>query len=114
MNYQSLLLKLSIIVFFTTACGDKNQKTAIQKETPKEEIVKLDTLEEEPESQQTLAVPEPLWPKTIIVKEGDWIFEISRREYGSMYQWSKIVEANKDQISDPDMIYPGMRLILPE
>ena len=57
---------------------------------------------------------EPEWPKTIIVQEGDWIFEISRREYGSIYEWKKIVEANKEIISDPNLIYPGMRLILPE
>ena len=114
MNIKNLLLSLSIMVFLSSACGDKNHKQAIQKETPKEEIVKLDTLEEEPAQNRTEEVVEPEWPKTIIVQEGDWIFEISRREYGSVYEWKKIVEANKEIISDPNLIYPGMQLILPE
>jgi len=114
MNIKNLLFKLSILILLISACGDKSQKQAIQKETPKEEVVKLDTLEEEPKMNENVEVIKPEWPKTIIVQEGDWIFEIARREYGSMYEWKKIVEANTDKISDPNMIYPGMELILPE
>lgn len=114
MNIKYLLLRLSILVLLISACDDKGKKEAIQKETPKEEIVRLDTLEEEPVVNDDVELVKQEWPKTIIVQKGDWIFEIARREYGSIYEWKKILEANKEKISDPNMIYPGMKLILPE
>jgi nucleoid-associated protein YgaU len=38
---------------------------------------------------------------------------MARRSYGSGWQYSVIYEANKDQIRDPDLIYPGQVFKLP-
>lgn len=50
------------------------------------------------------------------VKKGDTLWDISgyRNIYNDPFQWKKIYEANKDKITDPDLIYPGQRLIVPQ
>jgi nucleoid-associated protein YgaU len=47
------------------------------------------------------------------VKEGDWLSKIAGRYYGDVHKWSRIYDANRDQISDPDKIKPGMVLKIP-
>ena len=48
-----------------------------------------------------------------VVVAGDSLSKIAKREYGDMNQWRRIFEANKDQISDPDLIHPGQTLRIP-
>lgn len=48
-----------------------------------------------------------------VVESGDSLSKIAKREYGDMNQWRRIYEANKDQISDPDLIHPGQKLRIP-
>lgn len=47
------------------------------------------------------------------VKKGECLWIIARKEYGNPYKWLLLYHANKDQIYDPDLIYPGMILIVP-
>ncbi len=47
------------------------------------------------------------------VQAGDSLSKISQHFYGNASQYMKIFEANKDQLSDPDKIKPGMNLIIP-
>jgi len=51
--------------------------------------------------------------RTYTVQPGDNLSHISKHFYGDPNQYVKIVEANKDQISDPDKIRAGMTLIIP-
>ncbi len=44
---------------------------------------------------------------------GDSLSKISQHFYGNANQYMKIFEANKDQLSDPDKIKPGMELNIP-
>ena len=48
------------------------------------------------------------------VVQGDSLSRIAQREYGSASKWHAIFEANRDQIKDPDLIYPGQVLTLPD
>jgi nucleoid-associated protein YgaU len=50
---------------------------------------------------------------TYVVVAGDSLSKIAKREYGDMNQWRRIYEANKDQISNPDLIHPGQKLRIP-
>src|SRR5262249_34985798 len=52
--------------------------------------------------------------RTYVVKPGDSLSKISKEFYGSANQYMKIFEANKDQLSDPDKIKPGMELNIPQ
>ncbi len=45
------------------------------------------------------------------VKSGDSLSKIAKNYPGMT--WQKIFEANKGKIKDPDLIYPGQKLIIP-
>jgi nucleoid-associated protein YgaU len=51
--------------------------------------------------------------RTYIVVKGDSLSKIAKREYGDARQWGRIFEANRDTITNPDLIYPGQVLRLP-
>jgi hypothetical protein len=52
-------------------------------------------------------------PMSVIIKRGDNLWRISREMYGHGVRYSTIYQANKDQIGDPDRIYPGQIFVLP-
>ena len=51
--------------------------------------------------------------RTYTVQSGDSLSAIARREYGDANAWQRIYEANRDQLSDPDLIHPGQVLKIP-
>ena len=51
--------------------------------------------------------------RVAIIQPGDHLWKIARQRYGSGFQFPLIYEANKDQIRDPDLIYPGQIFTLP-
>lgn len=51
--------------------------------------------------------------KTYTVKSGDTLWAIAARFYGSGAQYTKIYNANRDKISNPNLIYPGQVLTIP-
>ena len=51
--------------------------------------------------------------RTYAVQPGDSLSKISKQFYGDANQYMKIFEANKDKLSDPDKIKPGMELRIP-
>ncbi len=50
------------------------------------------------------------------VMKGDFLYKIAGNSsvYGDPFMWTKIYEANKGVISDPNVIYPYMILIIPD
>jgi nucleoid-associated protein YgaU len=74
----------------------------------------------------------PDWPKEIVadiqavggsaaaavttytVKPGDTLSKIARQHLGDANAYTVIFEANRDQLSDPDKIYPGQVLKIPQ
>ncbi|MEE8535433.1 MAG: LysM peptidoglycan-binding domain-containing protein [Kiloniellales bacterium] len=50
---------------------------------------------------------------TVIVQPGNSLWRIARRVYGRGVRFSVIYRANKDQIRDPDLIYPGQIFVVP-
>ena len=49
----------------------------------------------------------------VVVQPGNSLWRIARRSYGDGVQYVTIFEANRDQIGDPDLIYPGQIFLLP-
>jgi nucleoid-associated protein YgaU len=47
------------------------------------------------------------------IQPGDSLSKIAKRYYGNAGEWQKIYQANKDKIKDPNMIYPGQKIIIP-
>lgn len=51
--------------------------------------------------------------KTYTVKSGDCLWNIAKKYYGNGSQYTKIVNANKSKIKNPNLIYPGWVLVIP-
>lgn len=51
--------------------------------------------------------------KTYTVKKGDCLWNIAKKQYGNGAQYTKIYNANKDKIKNPNLIYPGQVLTIP-
>lgn len=47
------------------------------------------------------------------VKSGDSLWSIAEEKYGDGSRWTEIYDANKDTLSDPDVIQPGQELKIP-
>jgi len=69
-------------------------------------------------SSTAAAAPQPTGTigsaKKYVVVKGDSLSKIAKREYGDANKWRAIYEANNDLIKDPDLIYPGQELTIPE
>lgn len=53
-------------------------------------------------------------PKVHEVQSGDTLSAIAKQHYGDANAYQKIFEANRPMLNDPDEIYPGQVLIIPE
>jgi nucleoid-associated protein YgaU len=51
--------------------------------------------------------------KMYSIVSGDSLSKIAKREYGNANAWTKIFEANKDVIKDPNKIFPGQKIKIP-
>jgi nucleoid-associated protein YgaU len=50
----------------------------------------------------------------VVIQPGDNLWTIARRTYGEGWEYTLIYRANRDQIADPDLIYPGQVFVVPE
>lgn len=49
----------------------------------------------------------------IVVQPGNSLWRLARRTYGDGFLYTEIYQANREQIRDPDLIYPGQIFALP-
>lgn len=49
----------------------------------------------------------------VVVQPGNSLWRIARRTYGEGVKYTVLFDANKDQIRDPDLIYPGQVFAIP-
>jgi len=73
------------------------------------------TISKKEEDQQQVPSVDVL-PREIIHKvvSSDNLIELSKKYYGDGTKWRKIHEANKDKIPNPDVLYTGLELLIPE
>ena len=57
--------------------------------------------------------PAPKQDTTYTVKSGDCLWNIAKSVYGDGSKYTKIYEANKDKITNPNLIYPNQVLTIP-
>ncbi|MGD9918496.1 MAG: LysM peptidoglycan-binding domain-containing protein [Paenirhodobacter sp.] len=53
-------------------------------------------------------------PRMVTIETGNTLWAIARDTYGDPYLYVRLFEANRDQIRNPDLIYPGQVFTLPE
>lgn len=51
--------------------------------------------------------------RVYVVRRGDTLWAIAKKYYGSGLQYPKIFNANRDKIKNPNLIYPGQKLVIP-
>jgi nucleoid-associated protein YgaU len=64
------------------------------------------------DNNMTVAVPAPEARYHTVVS-GDWLSKIAATYYGDATKYDAIFEANKPMLKDPDEIYPGQVLRIP-
>lgn len=66
------------------------------------------------EDKITVTGPVVVASRFVVVKSGDTLSAISKTVYGDASLYNKIFEANKPLLKDPNKIYPGQTLRIPE
>lgn len=92
--YYDLTLKEYRAVEIKKTKLKKKKKTTKKKSKPKRPVAKKKT-------------------KTYTVKSGDCLWNIAKKFYGNGAQYTKIYNANKGKIKNPNLIYPGQVLTIP-
>lgn len=80
------------------------------KKTKLKETEKKKTTKKESKPKRPVAKKET---KTYTVKSGDCLWNIAKKFYGNGAQYTKIYNANKGKIKNPNLIYPGQVLTIP-
>ena len=100
----ALLVTLVLIGFVFSGCAKKPAETTAAQLEEGGVAVEVTVTEGRiiSASRHTVKKGECLW----------WIAEY-RDIYNDPFQWPLIYDANKDQIKDPDLIYPGQAFFIP-
>lgn len=103
-SYDASQQAITLLNSMLIAMEKKEEALAMQQETK--------------ETEETIAKEEPKKEyKEYIVqynpKERDCLWRIALKVYNNARLWPLIYIANKDQIKDPDLIFPGQRFIIP-
>jgi nucleoid-associated protein YgaU len=53
-------------------------------------------------------------PVFYTIEKGDSLSKIAKAKYGDAMKWKALFEANEEVIENPDLIYPGQRIRIPE
>ena len=53
------------------------------------------------------------YTQTYVVQKGDSLSKIAQKYYGDPALYTKIFEANRDLLKDPNKIQPGQKLRIP-
>ena len=83
--------------------------------TPEEREAAREAAGEAEDSRSAGSVGEvvPAGPGHVVIQPGNNLWRISRVIYGRGIEYTVIYQANRDQIRDPDLIYPGQIFLTP-
>lgn len=65
------------------------------------------------ENREAAESPEPETQQSYTVVKGDCLWHIAKKYYGNGAKYKVIYDANRDKISNPNLIYPGQVLVIP-
>jgi nucleoid-associated protein YgaU len=85
--------------------------------TGREQTTSATTEAQTAEQKAKLTVPEVVnqgLPAEYTVKKGDNLWKISVQAYGTGYNWSKVYEANKAVIKNPNLLLADTKITLPK
>jgi len=96
--------------------GDKvvMSGAAVSQEVKEKIILAAGNIEGIASVEDTASTPDAREPVFHTVEKGDTLWAISAKHLGNGAHYQKIFEANKPMLSDPDKIYPGQMLRIPQ
>ena len=105
---------MGILDSFKKALGGKTEAEADEKTVavPETAPAPADEVRAEPEPTPAEAVPEEQDRYT--VQSGDTLWNIAENVYGDGSKYLKIFDANTDLLEQPDQIFPGQKLLIPD
>ena len=59
------------------------------------------------------APPQPAPVEYYVIQKGDSLSAIAKRYYGNAKDYPRIFDANREVIKNPDLIYPGQKILIP-
>jgi nucleoid-associated protein YgaU len=80
----------------------------------REDVTKLAAAEPAAEQSTTAETPIVKDPTHMVIQPGNNLWRLSRKIYGKGMRYTVIWEANKDQIRNPNRIYPGQVFVMPK
>ncbi|MEX1088052.1 MAG: LysM peptidoglycan-binding domain-containing protein [Phycisphaeraceae bacterium] len=57
--------------------------------------------------------PAPTGTRSVVIRQGDTLFSIARREYGDGQKWDAIYAANRGRIANPNVLPIGKAILIP-
>jgi len=92
--------------------GDKVSVSGdVDQETKEKVILAVGNVEGVAQVEDNLGGAEPVFHT---VEKGDSLWKIAEKTLGNGARYTEIFEANKPMLSDPDKIYPGQVLRIPQ
>lgn len=64
--------------------------------------------------EEVVVVDDRITSWTVVKGDNLWFIAGSQAIYNESEKWPLIYQANRDQITDPDLIYPGQVLVIPK
>lgn len=97
----------------------QGDKVVVKGNAPSQEqrekiILAAGNIEGVAEVEEQIDVPDASDPVFHEVAKGDNLWKIAEKHYGNGAKYTEIFEANKPMLSDPDKIYPGQKLRIPQ
>lgn len=95
------------------------QKTVMDESVAQEEIMlPAENSYKVIEEKEEIVVSKPVKKAAAVsmykVQQGDTLQKVSKNVYGSSKYWKKIYDFNQDSLKNPNKIYPGQMLKIPE
>jgi NitT/TauT family transport system substrate-binding protein len=94
----------------------KATPTVVTGESPRPADLRLSAKEKSKQTEVGKSTPQsrtPDRPVDYTVKVGDTLTELADRFYGKAFKWTRIYEANREVIKNPDYIYVGQKITIP-
>lgn len=110
-DYGTKICDISYVESKTTVSSQENVPS--QGTVPTQETVPSEIVVSPQETRAAESSPEPTSNQSYTVKKGDCLWNIAKKFYGKGSKYTKIYEANKDKIKNPNLIYTGQVLTIP-
>ena len=106
------LFLIFALVVFIVGCGKKSEPELADSAQIEQEAPVVDELIPEPVVEESQATG-PVTEHEVVKGECLWFIAGYDHIYGNPFKWPDIYEANKDQIKNPDLIYPEQVFQIP-